>query len=165
MKDLEECFNILRQYRMKLNQQNCSFGVGSGKFLGYIMNMWGIEANPEKIQALLNMKSPTNIKEVQSLIGKVAALSRFISKSTDKCVPFFNLLRGNKKFEWNPDCEQAFQALKEHLSQPPVLSKPIDQETLYVYLLVTDLDASAVLVREEEAVQKLYTTSAKDWWV
>ena len=115
MKDLEECFNILRQYRMKLNPQKCSFGVSSGKFLGYIVNMRGIEANPEKIQALLNMKSPTKIKEVQSLTGKVAALSRFISKSTDKCVPFFNLLRGNKKFEWNQDCKQVFQGLKEPL--------------------------------------------------
>ena len=105
MKDLEECFNILRQYRMKLNPQKFSFGVGSGKFVGYIVNMRGIEANLEKIQALLKMKSPTKIKEVQSLTGKVAALRRFISKSTDKCVPFFNLLKGNKKFEWNPDCE------------------------------------------------------------
>ena len=96
VKDLEECFNILRQYEMKLNPQKCSFGVGSGKFLGYIVNMRGIEANPEKIRALLDMKSPTKIKEVQSLTGKVAALSRFISNSTNKCVPFFNLLRGNK---------------------------------------------------------------------
>ena len=131
VKDLEEFFNILRQYRMKLNLRKCSFGVGSGKFLGYIVNMRGIEANPDKIRALLEMKSPTKIKELQSLTGKVAALSRFISKSIDKCVPFFNLLRGNKKFEWNLDCKQAFQELKNHLSQPRVLSKPIDQETLY----------------------------------
>ena len=96
MKDLEECFDILRQYRMKLNPQKCSFGVRSGKFLGYIVNMRGIEANPEKIRELLDMKSPTKIKEVQSLTGKVAAPSRFISKSTDKCVPFFNLLRETK---------------------------------------------------------------------
>ena len=94
---------------MKLNPQKYSFEVESAKFLGYIVNMRGIEANPEKIQALLNMKSPTKIKEVQSITGKVAALSRFISKATDKCLPFFNLLRGNKKFEWNPDSEQAFQ--------------------------------------------------------
>jgi hypothetical protein len=64
VKDLEECFNILRQYRMKLNPQKCSFGVGSGKFLGYINNMRGIEANSEKIRVLLDMKSPTKIKEV-----------------------------------------------------------------------------------------------------
>ena len=101
------------------------------------------------------MKSPTKIKEVQSLTGKIAALSRFISKSTDKCDPFFNLLKGNKKFEWNPDCEQAFQELKNHLSQPPVLSKTIDQETLYLYLSVIDVLACDVLVREEETIQKV----------
>ena len=90
---------------MKLNPLKCSFGVGSGKFLGFIFNSRGIEANPEKIKALIDMKSLVKIKDVQSLTGRIAALSRFISKSIDKCVPFFNLLRGNKKFEWTEDCE------------------------------------------------------------
>lgn len=80
------------------------------------------------------MKSRTKIKEVQSLIGKVAALSRFISKSTDKCVPFFNLLRGNKKFELREECEQALQSLKDPLSQTLILSKPIEVEALYIYM-------------------------------
>ena len=135
---------------MKLNPLKCSFGVESGKFLGYIVNMRGIEANIEKIRALLDIKSLTKVKEVQSLTGKVGALSRFISKSTDKCVPFFNLFRGDKKFEWSEECEQAFQVLKVHLQQPPVLSKPDDGETLYLYLAVTDVAASAVLVRLED---------------
>ena len=108
VKDSGECFNILRQYRMKLNPLKCSFGVGLEKFMSYIVNKRGIKENKDKIRALLEMKSPTKIKEVHSLTGKVAALSRFISKSTDKYVPFFNLLRGNKKFEWSEECEQAF---------------------------------------------------------
>ena len=98
VRDLEECFAVLRKYSMKLNPLKCSFGVSSGKFLGFIVNSRGIEANPEKIKALAEMKSPARIKDVQSLTGQIAALSRFISKSTDKCVPFFNLLRGSKKF-------------------------------------------------------------------
>ena len=100
VRDLQECFAILRKYSMKLNPLKCSFGVGSGKFLGFIVNSRGIEANPEKIKALIGMKSPARIKDVQSLTGRIVALSRFVSKSTDKCVPFFNLLRGGKKFEW-----------------------------------------------------------------
>ena len=76
--------------------------------MGFIVNSRGIEANPEKIKALIEMKSPVKIKDVQSLTGRIVALSRFISKSTDKCIPFFNLLRGNKKFEWTDECEQAF---------------------------------------------------------
>ena len=69
VRDLEECFAILRKYNMKLNPLKCSFGVGSGKFLGFIVNSRGIEANPEKIKALIEMKSPTKIKDVQSLTG------------------------------------------------------------------------------------------------
>ena len=139
---------------MKLNPLKCSFGVGSGKFLGFIVNSRGIEANPDKIKAMIDMKSPERIKDVQSLTGRIVSLRRFISKSTDKCVPFFNLLRGNKKFEWTGDCEQAFQALKAHMAQPPILSKPIEGETLFIYLAITEVAASAVLVREEEGVQK-----------
>ena len=65
--DLEECFAILRRYNMKLNPLKCSFGVCSGKFLGFIVNSRGIEANPEKIKALMEMKSPTRIKDVSKL--------------------------------------------------------------------------------------------------
>ena len=93
---------------MKLNPQKCSFGVSSGKFLGFIVNARGIEANPDKIKALIDMPSPRKHKDVQSLTWRMAALSRFISKSTDKCMPFFNLLRGNKKFEWTEECEATF---------------------------------------------------------
>lgn len=96
---LAEMFGILRKYRMKLNPLKCSFGVSLGNFLGYMVNQRGIEINPEKIKALLNMKSPTNRKQVQSLNGRIAALSRFISRATDCCLPFFNILRANKKFE------------------------------------------------------------------
>ena len=92
VKDLQEGFDVLNKYQMKLNPLKCSFGVGSGKFLGFIVNSRGIEANPDKIKALIDMKSPERIKDVQSLTGRIAALSRFISKSIDKCVPFFNLL-------------------------------------------------------------------------
>ena len=71
------------------------------------------------------MRSPRKLKEVMSLSGKVVALSRFISRATDCCVPFFDVLKGSKKFKWMDKCEQAFQALKEHLGQPLLLSKPI----------------------------------------
>ncbi|KAL5768609.1 hypothetical protein ACOSQ2_015392 [Xanthoceras sorbifolium] len=84
-------------------------------FLGFMVNQRGIKSNPEKIRVLRDMRSPTKLKHMQSLNGQVAALSHFISKSTDKCVPFFNVLRGNKKFEWTEECELAFQQLKEYM--------------------------------------------------
>ena len=99
------------------------------------------------------MNSPTKTKEVPSLTQRIAALSIFVSKSTDKCVPFFNILRGNKNFEWIDECERAFQDLKAQLAKPPVLSKPLDGEELGIYLAVTEHAVSAVLIREENSVQ------------
>ena len=94
--DLAGMFEVLRRHQMKLNPAKCAFGVASGKFLGYMVNQRGIEANPEKIQALLDMKSPSKVKEVQKLTGRIAALNRFVSKATDRCLPFFKALTGKQ---------------------------------------------------------------------
>ena len=91
--DLCEIFVLLRKYNMKLNQNKCAFGVGSGKFLGFMVNHRGIEANPSKVQALLDLQSPKMVKDIQKLTGMIAALSPFVSKSTDKCRPFFQALK------------------------------------------------------------------------
>ena len=91
--DLQETFDTLRRYNMKLNPSKCAFGVASWKFLGFMVSHRGIEANLDKIKAILDMKSLQNIKEVQSLTGRVAALNRFVSKATDKCLPFFRVLK------------------------------------------------------------------------
>ena len=86
---LSEAFQILRNYNMKLNPAKCAFGVSAEKFLGFIVNHRGIEANPDKIKAVLDMPSPSGIKEVQRLTGRIDALSRFMSRASDKCQPFF----------------------------------------------------------------------------
>ena len=87
---------------MKLNPNKCAFGVMAGKFLGFMVSQRGIEVNPEKIRAIMELEPPMTAKEVQSLNGKIAALNRFISKATDKCLPFFCTLR--KSFEWTDEC-------------------------------------------------------------
>ena len=74
---------------MKLNPTEWAFGVSAGKFLGFIVNNCGIEANPDKIRAVLDMRPPSNTKEVQHLTKRIAVLSRFVSRSSDKCQPFF----------------------------------------------------------------------------
>jgi hypothetical protein len=137
---------------MKLNPAKCIFGVSSGKFLGFIVSSRGIEANLKKIQAVLDMQSPKNTNQVQQLTGKIAALNKFISNSTDKCLPFFNVLR--KAFEWLEECEKTFKQLKEYLSSPPLLSQTIPGEPLYLYLAVSPTVVSAVLIREEAGTQK-----------
>ena len=87
---------------MKLNSSKCAFGVTTGKFLGFMVSQRGIEINPDKIQAIMEIAPPKNIKEVQSLNSKVVALNRFVSKATDKCLPFFRTLK--KSFEWTAEC-------------------------------------------------------------
>ncbi|GKV35987.1 hypothetical protein SLEP1_g44174 [Rubroshorea leprosula] len=91
--DLEETFKNLRKNRMRLNPAKCIFGVESGKFLGFMVSRRGIEVNPEKIKAVAEMEPPKSVKDIQRLIGRVAALHRFISKSADKCLPFFKIMR------------------------------------------------------------------------
>ena len=143
---------------MKLNPSKCAFGVSLGKFLGFMVSQRGIEANPDKIQAVLNMEPPKNIKEVQSLIGRVAALNRFVSKATYKCLPFFEVLR--KAFEWTDECQKAFQDLKDYLTTALLLSPSVQGEELYLYLVVSPHAMSSALIREEGKVQKpVYYTS------
>uniref|UniRef100_A0A2N9F359 Uncharacterized protein n=1 Tax=Fagus sylvatica TaxID=28930 RepID=A0A2N9F359_FAGSY len=130
--DLRETFQTLRKYQMKLNPSKCAFGVYSGKFLGFMVSQRGIEANPDKIKAILEMQPPKNTKEVQRLTGRIAALNRFMSRSTDKCLPFFKTLK--KAFEWTDECQQAFEELKKYLTEPPLLSPSKQGEELYLYL-------------------------------
>ena len=149
---LSEAFQILRNYNMKLNPAKCAFGVSAGKFLGFIVNHKGIEANPDKIKAVLDVPSPSGIKEVQRLMGRIVALSRFVSRASDKCQPFFQVLK--KAFQWDTKCEEAFSALKTYLSSPPILVSPVEGELLTLYLAVSDFSTSAVLVRDKERVQR-----------
>ena len=85
LKDLTEIFTILRQHKLRLNAAKCAFCVSSGKFLGHLVMRRGIEANSEQITTINHLISPRNAKEVQKLMGMVAALNRFTSKSSDKC--------------------------------------------------------------------------------
>ena len=148
---LSEAFQILRNYNMKLNPAKCALGVSAEKFLGFIVNCRGIEENPDKIKAVLDMSSPSRIKEVQRLTGRIATLSRFVSRESDKCQPFFQVLK--KAFQWDTKCEEAFSALKTYLSSPPILVSPSEGELLTLYLAVSDFSTSIVLVRDKKRVQ------------
>ena len=105
---------------MKLNPSKCVFRVIAGKFLEFMVSQRGIKVNPEKVQAIMDLAPSKTVKEVQSLNGKIAALNRFISRATDKCLPFFRVLK--KSFEWTDECQQVFENLKLYLSAPSLLS-------------------------------------------
>ena len=98
IKDLQRVLEMLRQHKLRLNAEKCAFGVGAGKFLGYLITNRGIEVNPDQIEAMKHLKPSSNSKEVQVLTGMLAALNRFISKFVDRCRPFYQLLKKWKGF-------------------------------------------------------------------
>lgn len=152
--DLREVFEVLEQYKMRLNPAKCAFFIRGGKFLGYMVSGKGIEPNPEKVEAILKMPEPTYVRDVQRLTGRVVALNRFMSRLAKRCLPFFKKLRKVSNFEWIEDCRKAFEELKCYLSLPHVLSSPLEGEELLIYLSASEQAVSAVLVRVEGGEQK-----------
>ena len=149
LRDLRAVFNILRLHCLKLNVSKCAFGVGSGKFLGFMVTQRGIEANPDQITTILNLKPPKTVREVQRLTGMTEALNRFISRSAEKCRPFFDLIKKGKKFQWGDQSDQAFEQLKAYLIAAPLLATLMNGESLYIYLAASKHAISAAIVREE----------------
>ncbi|XP_031402528.1 uncharacterized protein K02A2.6-like [Punica granatum] len=152
--DLQETFDTLQKYRMKLNPEKCAFRMQSGKFLGFMINQQGIETNLEKVPTILYMASPRNVHEVQKLTGRLTALNRFLTRSGDKCYPFFQALKRARNFAWSEECEVAFEGIKEHLHTLPALVKQMHDETLSAYLRVSDTAVSSVPIREERREQQ-----------
>jgi hypothetical protein len=160
VEDLRRLFEILRRHNLKLNATKCAFGVGSGKFLGFLVTQRGIEANPDQITAIQGLQPPKNVREVQRLTGMAAALNRFISKSAERCRPFFDLIKKGKSFTWNEESDRAFERLKRYLSTPPLLSSPKEGEPLYIYLAASDKAVSAAIIRNDPEEQRpVYYTS------
>ena len=114
----------------------------------------GIELNPDQIKAINNLQPPRNPKEVQKLTGMMDALNRFISRSTDRCKPFFLLLHKWKEFEWSDECVVAFQQLKQYLSHPPIMSSLVVDEILFAYIAVAFYAISFVLIRVDSGIQQ-----------
>jgi hypothetical protein len=155
--DLKETFDNLYRYKLKLNPTKYSFGVSAGQLLGLLVSARGIEANPEKIQAILTMGKPAKLHEVQQLMGRVAALSRFIARLGEKALPFYALMKkSDKKFEWTEEEDTAFSQLKKVLSTPPVLVAPKEREPLLLYIAATHQVVSTVLVVEQSEEGKTY---------
>jgi dsDNA-binding SOS-regulon protein len=121
--------------------------------LGFLVSARGIEANPEKIQAILTMGKPAKLHKVQQLAGRIAALSQFVTRLGEKTLPFYALMKkSDKKFEWTEEAEAAFSQLKKVLSTPPVLVAPKEREPLQLYIAATHQVVSTILVvkRSEE---------------
>jgi hypothetical protein len=131
---LQETFANFRRAGLKLNPEKCVFGVKKGKFLGCLVSTKGIEANPSKIEAILRMEPPNSRKGAQRLAGRLTSLNRFISRSVERNLPFFEVLKSAKVFQWGPPQQKAFEELKQYLMDLITLTPPSLGTTLLLYV-------------------------------
>jgi hypothetical protein len=141
--DLAETFANMRAANLKLNPEKC------------LVSTKGIEVNLDKIRALVEMQEPVSVKDVQKLTGRVAALNRFIPRAAERSLPFFQVLRSAKNFQWSEPQKQAFQELKDYLSNMTKLCPPEPKSPLLLYVSASNSAVSAVLVQEKEEEGKL----------
>jgi len=154
--NIDRTFKAPNKYKWKLNPKKCIFGVPSGILLGNVVSRDGIRPNPSKVKAVLDMRPPRNVKDVQKLTGCMAALSRFISRLGEKGLPFFRLLKASEKFSWTEEANTAFTPLKTFVTSPPVLIAPQPNEDLLLYIAATDRVVSTVLVVERDEPGHVY---------
>jgi hypothetical protein len=148
--DLAETFVNMRDAQLRLNPEKCVFGIRQGKILGYLVSHRGNEANPTKIQTIINMTPPQSARDVQRLTRRLAALNRFISKSAEQSLPFLKMLRGAKDFAWGPEQAAAFASLKQHLLELATLTSPNPLLPLLLYVAASPHAVSAALVQEQD---------------
>ena len=133
-----------------MNPKKCVFGVTSGKLLGHIVSQKGIEIDPDKVKAIREMSTPKTEKEVRGFIGRLQYISRFIAKLTAICEPIFKLLKKDQPVVWDDKCQQAFDAIKGYLMNPPVLQPPKPKKPLILYLVIEKGAIGAMLAQEGE---------------
>lgn len=144
---------------MRLNPAKCAFGFVSGKFLGFMLTSRGIEANPDKCEAILKMPNPNTLKDIQRLVGRLTTLSRFIPKLAEHVRPIVKKMKKDTSCKWDAACEQAFSKVKEILMNPPVMNRPTPGEELQVYLGVSDTVVCAILMQERPSPKLVYFVS------
>ncbi|RDY00951.1 Retrovirus-related Pol polyprotein, partial [Mucuna pruriens] len=160
---VDDMISKLQKYRLKLNPAKCTFGVKTGKLLGFIVNERGIKLNLDKVKAIHDMLAPKTEMEVRSFLGSVNYIARFISQLTATYSPLFKLLWKNQKVEWNQECQEAFEKVKQYLESPPVLVLAIPDKPLILYLTVLKESMGGILGQQNDfgKEQAIYYLSKK----
>jgi hypothetical protein len=151
---LLKLFQRLRKYKLRLNPNKCTFGVRSGKLLGFIVSEKGIEVDPAKVKAIQEMPAPKTEKKVRGFLGRLNYISRFISHMTATCAPIFQLLQKDQSCDWTKDFQKDFDSIKEYLIEPLILSPPVEGRPLIMYLTVLEDSMGCVLGQQDETGKK-----------
>ena len=152
VEDLRQVFTRMRRHNLKMNPAKCVFFAEAGDFLGFLVHQRGIEIPKDKARAVITASPPTTKKELQQLLGRINFLRRFISNAAGKVQPFSPLLKlqGATEFVWEPQHQQAFDRIKDYLTNPPVLIPPRDGAPLKLYIAAADLSIGGLLAQDDE---------------
>ncbi|XXG41725.1 hypothetical protein AAC387_Pa01g2131 [Persea americana] len=150
LEDLREVFLRLRKHKLRMNPLKCFFSVSSGKFLGFIVRKAGIELDPIKVEAILEMPSPRTLRELKGLQGRFAYIRRFISNLSGNCRPFSLLMKKGVDFVWDAECEVAFQDIKSYLTKPPVLAASTARKPFILYTRALNYSLGTLLAQEND---------------
>ncbi|GJX11784.1 reverse transcriptase domain-containing protein [Tanacetum coccineum] len=156
LKDIHETFKKFQSINMKLNPKKCSFGVEEGPFLGHLITKKGIRANPSKIKAVIELEQPKTLKDIQSLNGKLAALSQFLSRGAERSLPFFKILKSctdKKSIQWTQEVKESLQKMKKFMEILPTLTAPMKGESLTMYLTASTESIGASLFAKRDKRQ------------
>jgi 3-methyladenine DNA glycosylase Tag len=148
--DVQETFANFRKAGLKLNPEKCVFGVKNEKFLGCLISTKGIEANPSKIEAILRMEPPRTRKGAQRLTGRLASLNKFISRSAERNLPFFEVLKSIEVFQWGSIQQKAFEEMKQYMIQLTMLTPPSSRAPLLLYVAASHAAVNVALVQERQ---------------
>ena len=154
MTNLRKFFERIKEYKLRLNLQKCTFGVTIGKLLGFLVSDRRIDVDPSKIKAILDMPPPKSEKEIRGFLGWLQYISRFNAKLTSTYEPIFKLLWKNEPHTWNKEYQKAFETIKKYLLNPPILIPPEPRKPLFLYLLIIKDVVGSILAQEDDGKNK-----------
>jgi hypothetical protein len=155
--DVRKTLECPRKHELKMNSDNCAFGVSAGEFLGFLVHEGGIEVGKKSMTAIDEVVPPTNLKELQSLLGKINFVRRFISNLSQKVLLFYPLLRVKKdqKFVWGDEQHKAFNEINEYMKEPPVLVPPQLNKPFKLYVAADTQTIGSALIQKFEGKERV----------
>ena len=145
--DLQKVFSLIKQGGVKLAFKKCKFAANSIKYLGFMVDGYGISPDPEKIFAIKNYPTPTNIKQIRQFLASVGFYRNMISDFAELAAPLSDLLRKNVKWQWSDACQSSFEALRDSLSKPPILRHPNFHLPFEIHTDASKLSIAGVLMQ------------------
>ncbi|XP_058445188.1 uncharacterized protein LOC131426458 [Malaya genurostris] len=153
---LIEIASRLSKANLSINLEKSKFGVSEIPFLGYLLSIEGLRANPEKIRPIIEYERPTTVTKLRRFLGMANYYRRFIPDFSGVTAALTNLLQTKTKcIRWNDDAEHAFCEIKERLVSSPVLGSPDFSKEFIIQTDASDVAVAGVLTQEQQGVERV----------